>query len=312
MDTIFIENLTYTGIHGVYKQEHHIPQRFNIWITMDVDTKKAGQSDDVEDTVDYKKLQEYIQAIIEGEHHCLVEKIADIIAEKILKDYRVRSCEVTIKKLDAFSVGTPGVTIRRKQKTLLLPKYDSWFTKNIIRELQENDVCTLPLLSEELCIKIQEEAVRFPFIEAEKVYGKNNVQQNFTYFREYPKDNFLWNIAYELEQYLHQETEGLPYQVFETPLTFTEVSSQIYEVGELGISFHKDESRFRNIIVICVIEGVSEFSAITQRGEITITGKRGDVIFMRAPGFMQTDIRPMHMVKNIISKRLSISFRQEV
>jgi dihydroneopterin aldolase len=294
MDTIFIENLTYTGIHGVYKQEHHIPQQFNIWITMEVDTSRASQSDNVEDTVDYKVLQEFIKTVIEGEHHCLIEKITGIIADKILEDYRVKSCEVTIKKLDAFETGTPGVTFRKNQKIVLLTKKYRLLTKNLIEDLEINNVVVLPLLSDGLCKKMKEAAKEYQFIPAEKVYSKTNiVEQNFTYFRDYPHNNFLWHVSHELEQLVND-------------------ASQYYNVSKLGISLHKDESRFRNIIVICVLEGESEFCTLTEQGEKSISSKPGDVIFIRAPGFMNTNIRPVHAVKNIISLRLSVTFRQEL
>lgn len=313
MDTIFIENLTYTGIHGVYKEEHHIPQRFNIWITMEVNTKKASESDDVEDTVDYKKLQEFIKTVIEGEHHCLIEKIAGIIGDKILEDHRVESCEVTIKKLDAFDVGTPGVTLRRKQETSLLDKKSLTLVENLIQDLEIDDVVALPLLSKALCDKIKHEATRFPFVQAEKVFSKNNVaEQNFSYFRDYPNNHFLWYIARELEQLIQSISQNFPSSPFETPLSVTEISSHHYEICELGISLHRDESRFKNMIIICIIEGEADFCAITQKGEKIIRTKPGDVIFMRAPGFMNGDIRPIHAVKNITSPRLSVTFRQEL
>ena len=187
MDTIFIDNLTYTGIHGVYKKEHHIPQRFNISIMMDVDTTLSSHTDDVEDTVDYKHIQESIKEIIEGRHYNLIEKIAQIIANKILENSQVTECTVTIKKLDAFDIGTPGVTIRRKQSSSLLSCNPSTIS-NLISELKERGVCVIPLLSHELCSKIKSETDAFPFIQAEEFYPTRNCRQTFTHSYDYPKD----------------------------------------------------------------------------------------------------------------------------
>ena len=313
MDTIFIDNLTYTGIHGVYKKEHHIPQRFNISIMMDVDTTLSSHTDDVEDTVDYKHIQESIKEIIEGRHYNLIEKIAQIIANKILENSQVTECTVTIKKLDAFDIGTPGVTIRRKQSSSLLSCNPSTIS-NLISELKERGVCVIPLLSHELCSKIKSETDAFPFIQAEEFYPTSNCRQNFTYFYDYPKDNLVWKVAHELEQLLNHVSKNEGSLIFETPLSFTEMAAHHYEITEVGIDPQRDESRYRNIIAICVIEGDGEFYTTTEKingVEKIIQAKAGDVIFMRAPGFMNSDIRPIHGVRNIISPRLSVTFRQE-
>lgn len=314
MDTIFIDNLTYTGIHGVYKKEHHIPQRFNISIMMDVDTTLSSHTDDVEDTVDYKHIQESIKEIIEGIHYNLIEKIAQIIANKILENSQVTECTVTIKKLDAFDIGTPGITIRRKQSRSLL-SYTPSIVSNLISELKEKDVCVIPLLSQELCNKMKNETDAFPFIQAEEFYPTSNCRQNFTYFYDYPKDTFIWSVANELEKMLTLSSKNEAHAVFETPLSFTEMAAHHYEISEIGIDPHRDESRYRNIIAICVIEGEGEFYTTTEKingVEKIIHARVGDVIFMRAPGFMNSDIRPIHGVRNITSPRLSITFRQEV
>lgn len=317
MDTIFIENLTYTGIHGVYKKEHHIPQRFTIDVRMDVTTTDtSSRSDDVSHTVDYTKTRDIVKNIIEGTHCNLVEKIAHDIASSILEDKRIESCEVTIKKPDAFDVGTPGVTIRRtqcSQSPKLLKPVSSKDLKELIQSIQKTGVGILPLISQELCKTIEQEACAYPFIKAETYYGKNNVEQNFTYFRDYPRSSMLWTIGGELEEVLNNASAD-GHKLFSSPLSFTEISSQHYGVTDIGISPHKDESIYKNIIAVCVIKGEGEFyTQSTREGgtETVIPASIGDVIFMRAPGFYDNDERPIHAVRKVTSERLSVTFRDE-
>lgn len=280
---------------------------------MDVDTTKASQSDKVEDTVDYKKLQEFIKTVIEGKHHALIEKIACIIADKILEDTRVHSCEVTIKKLDAFDIGLPGVTLRRKQKLPRFKKVAKRTLATLIQTIDKEDVHVLPLLSPELCKTMKEVAYTQPFAQADTVYSANNtVTQHFSYCRDYPQEHYLWLIAQKIEKLLQENIPKRVQYIFEPTLSFTEISAQYYEPQAIGISLHKDESRYRNMIVICVIEGDAEFRVITSSGEKVLNLKVGDVIFMRAPGFMGKDLRPQHAVHNITSPRLTITLRQEL
>lgn len=307
MDTIFIENLTYTGVHGVYKREHHISQRFTISLRMEVDTTTSGKSDSLDDTVDYKKIQEEIKHIIEGEHHDLLESLAEEIASMVLVHKKVTACEVTIKKPDAFEIGTPGVTIKRSSSAISSVSNEE--ATNLLSHIEKDGVGVLYLLNEETLKKIKEELISHTFVEAEKFSGPYRVEQNFKFSRTFPKNSILWQITKDIES-LFKKTN-----LFSTPLSFNEITAQVTEVTETGISLHRDESRFCNLIVVCIIDGVGEFSVAEDREgtkEKVISTKPGDILFMRAPGFMNENIRPFHAVKNVTKKRTSVTFRQEI
>lgn len=310
MDTIIIENLIYSGVHGVYEQEHITPQRFLIELKMDTETQKAGKSDDLSHTVDYKKIQESVQEIIEGEHHNLVESLAEDISACILKHKDIQACEVSIKKLDAFNIGLPGVIIRRSQEKAFLLPVKLHESDQLIETIKKDGIAKLHLLSEDALLRITEELQALNYTDAEIYSGPFNVEQHFTYSRDFPKESILWRLSQELEQLL--TTTNL--NIFSTPLSFNEITAQLYPVHTTGISPHKDESRFKNIIVICVIEGEGEFYVTSDREgnnkNIVIT-KPGDILFMRAPGFNHENIRPIHGVQNITAKRLSLTLRQE-
>lgn len=111
MSTIFIENLVVRGKHGVTKKERERAQEFRIDISAEVDTKAATISDDIADTANYSDFADVARAVVEGPALKLVESIADRIADRILKDKRVKKVAVTVRKPRVSA----GVTLVRKR-----------------------------------------------------------------------------------------------------------------------------------------------------------------------------------------------------
>ncbi|MFA7309910.1 MAG: dihydroneopterin aldolase [Candidatus Paceibacterota bacterium] len=115
MDTIFIKDLSVRGKHGVYDEERTREQEFLIDIAMDVDTRKAGESDDIEDTVNYGGVRKIAKDIVEDLSFRLLEKMAHTIATEALKDIRIKRISVTVRKTEMYGDCTPGVTVIREQ-----------------------------------------------------------------------------------------------------------------------------------------------------------------------------------------------------
>lgn len=115
MDRIFIENLRIVGVHGVYEQERRVEQEFLIDISAECETQQSGVSDKLQDTVDYGVFRDIAREVVEGTSRYLVEKLAHDIASRILKDGRVQSVTVTIRKPAVFPSGVPGVTVTKRR-----------------------------------------------------------------------------------------------------------------------------------------------------------------------------------------------------
>jgi len=115
MDSIFIEGLKVAGKHGVMAHERVVEQEFQIDVRMDVDTKQAAASDDLVDALDYAPIKEKIVEIIQTNSFYLIEKLADTIANEILKDKRITKVELTIRKTAVWDNGVPGVVVIRVQ-----------------------------------------------------------------------------------------------------------------------------------------------------------------------------------------------------
>ena len=113
MDYIFIENLKVQGKHGVMDVERKVEQEFEVWVKMGVDTKVAAKSDNLADALNYAPVKDTIVSIIQTNSFYLIERLADTIATEILKDKRIASIELTVRKTAVWDNGVPGITITR-------------------------------------------------------------------------------------------------------------------------------------------------------------------------------------------------------
>jgi dihydroneopterin aldolase len=66
-----------------------------------VNLEKAGESDALEDTVDYAAVCEAVSRIVRTERYKLLERLATRIAEVCCADERVENVAVTVRKLHA-------------------------------------------------------------------------------------------------------------------------------------------------------------------------------------------------------------------
>jgi dihydroneopterin aldolase len=98
MDRIQLEGMVFTGRHGVRPAERAEPQEFKVDINVDADLLAAGQSDRVEDTVDYRPIYAIAQSVIEGESAKLIETLAHRIAERVLELDKVAAVSVRVAK----------------------------------------------------------------------------------------------------------------------------------------------------------------------------------------------------------------------
>jgi 7,8-dihydroneopterin aldolase/epimerase/oxygenase len=115
MDSIHLTNLRFSGKHGCFARERSIEQEFLIEMRLGVDLRKAGESDDLKDTIDYDVVRNMVQEVVEGPTRYLIETLAEDIAREVLEDPRIESVEITIKKTATWDNGVPGVTIVRSR-----------------------------------------------------------------------------------------------------------------------------------------------------------------------------------------------------
>lgn len=88
--------MKFYGYHGVFPEENTLGQRFIVDLMVLVDLKKAGETDQLEHSVNYGELFQVCKEIVEGKPYKLVEAVAEKIAETVLMQFTLVS-EVTIK-----------------------------------------------------------------------------------------------------------------------------------------------------------------------------------------------------------------------
>ncbi len=117
MDIIFLGGLEIETIIGIFDWERETKQKIILDIEMAFDIKKAAQSDDIEDTLDYKAVSKNVIAFVEGSSFFLVEKLAEEITQLILNDFSVPWVKLTLNKKGAISGASDvGIIIERGAK----------------------------------------------------------------------------------------------------------------------------------------------------------------------------------------------------
>ncbi|SHJ97705.1 dihydroneopterin aldolase [Paramaledivibacter caminithermalis] len=119
MDKIIMKNLSFFGYHGVLKEENVLGQKFFVDIELYADLKKAGLSDDVQDTVHYGEVYNKVKEIVENRRFKLLEALGENIADTILNDFsKVNEVCIKIRKPGAPVNGIFdyfGIEIRRNR-----------------------------------------------------------------------------------------------------------------------------------------------------------------------------------------------------
>lgn len=98
-DRILIAGLRELGVHGVLPEEQTRPQPFEVDVELLVGLGRPGETDALEDTVDYSAVSEAVSRVVRSERYQLLERLAARIAEVCRVDERVEAVTVTVRKL---------------------------------------------------------------------------------------------------------------------------------------------------------------------------------------------------------------------
>ena len=116
MDIIIIKNLLARGIIGVNDWEREKPQDILINIEIETDLRQAGETDNIEHTVNYRTVAKKAVALAEGAGKQTVEALAHAIARAALESDRAERVRVRVEKPGAVrfaeSVGVEVVRMR--------------------------------------------------------------------------------------------------------------------------------------------------------------------------------------------------------
>lgn len=114
MDIIYLKDLRIETIIGVYAWERQIKQMVVLDLELGTDIRKAGQTDALEDTLNYKEVAKRVISYVENSRFQLVEALAEGIANILLTEFQVPWLRLRVNKQGAVrGVRDVGVIIER-------------------------------------------------------------------------------------------------------------------------------------------------------------------------------------------------------
>ena len=118
-DRIIIKDLLLRTIIGVNDEERINRQDVLINLTLETDTRAAGRSDDIAQTVNYRTVTKEVIDLVESSRFLLVERLAEEVARLCLADPRVLRVQVTVEKPTALRFASSvGISIERSRDDL--------------------------------------------------------------------------------------------------------------------------------------------------------------------------------------------------
>ena len=117
MDIIYLRDLRIDTVIGIYDWERKMKQTIILDLEMGTDIRKAAQSDNIEDTLNYKAVAKRLISFVSESEFELVEALAEKIAEIILTEFNVPWVKLSLNKKGAVrDVRDVGVIIERGTK----------------------------------------------------------------------------------------------------------------------------------------------------------------------------------------------------
>jgi len=121
-DRIFLHGLTAQCIIGFIDWERRVRQTVVLDIELPVDCRQASLTDEVADTLDYKKVAKRVLAFVEASEFKLVETLAHRLAVLILEEFAVEWVRISLNKPGAIRGSRDvGVVIERTRMDLPAP-----------------------------------------------------------------------------------------------------------------------------------------------------------------------------------------------
>lgn len=115
-DTVFVHELRVETIIGIWGWERKIRQIVSIDLEMGTDIRRAAETDNIDDTLNYKAISKRVQQFVADSEFQLVETMAEKIAELVLQEFKVPWIQVRVSKPGAIrGAKNVGILIHRSK-----------------------------------------------------------------------------------------------------------------------------------------------------------------------------------------------------
>lgn len=117
MDIVYIRDLRIETVIGIYDWEREIRQTVSLDLEMGTDIRRAGETDHIDDTLDYKSVAKALIEFVEKSEFQLVEALAEKCSQIIINDFNVPWLRLRLSKPGAVTGSQDvGVLIERSKE----------------------------------------------------------------------------------------------------------------------------------------------------------------------------------------------------
>jgi dihydroneopterin aldolase len=120
MNKILITGMEFFAFHGHYEEEKLAGNKFVVDLTLWCNTRKAEQSDNLEDALNYQSVYISVKEVISNTKVNLLEHLAAKILDTLFSEFdNLRKAEVYLKKVNppmGGQIKDVGVVMRKKNK----------------------------------------------------------------------------------------------------------------------------------------------------------------------------------------------------
>ena len=98
MDTLTVKGIQVYGYTGYFPEEQVLGQWFSIDLIFRLNLAQAGATDELPDTLDYSQAVTLVQTIVKTTKVKTIEKLADVIANRLLTETIAQEVTVRLTK----------------------------------------------------------------------------------------------------------------------------------------------------------------------------------------------------------------------
>jgi 7,8-dihydroneopterin aldolase/epimerase/oxygenase len=103
-DLLLLKGMQFWGTHGDWPEENKLGQRFIVDVEVSVDMQRMCDTDRIDTGLSYVTVYEIVKKVVTTEQHKLVQKIAQRIADEVIKAHEIKQIRVAVKK-PAVAIG---------------------------------------------------------------------------------------------------------------------------------------------------------------------------------------------------------------
>ena len=104
-----IVGFEFHGKHGVLEEERQIGNRFQADVTIEADVGASLESDNLADSIDYRKIVKIIETVNRSRHYHLIESFAAAIIDELLR-HLPQACSISLHLAKRTPPGLPPGT----------------------------------------------------------------------------------------------------------------------------------------------------------------------------------------------------------